>query len=202
MEIIITSKTHKGRAACVGGMILANNQFVRILNPGKRDQPANTDFNIGDIWDIEFKNSDNITPPHIEDIIISTRRFLRHITNVSDFILNSGVTIFKGSPEQIFNGKLGWTGSGGGYIEDRENLPDNSVGFWISDLDLKYDGTRYLYDPDDFFYPTKKIKFVGFQSIVDVIPAGTLMRISLARWWKPENSEMSERCYLQLSGWY
>jgi hypothetical protein len=28
------------------------------------------------------------------------------------------------------------------------------------------------------------------------------MRISLARWWKPDDSELSERCYLQLSGWY
>jgi hypothetical protein len=202
MEIIIISKTHKGQAACVGGMIVVNKQFVRILNQGKRDQPANTDFNIGDIWEVEFTKANNIIPPHIEDIIILYKRFSRRVSNVSDFILNSGVTIFRGSPEHIFNGKLGWTGSGVGYIENKENLPDNSVGFWISDIDLKFDGTHYLYDSDNFFDPTKKIKFVGFQSIIDVIPAGKLIRISLARWWKPEDSEMSERCYLQLSGWY
>ena len=202
MEIIIISKTHKGQAACVGGMIVVNKQFVRILNQGKRDQPANTDFNIGDIWEVEFTKANNIIPPHIEDIIILYKRFSRRVGNVSDFILNSGVIIFRGSPEHIFNGKLGWTGSGVGYIENKENLPDNSVGFWISDIDLKFDGTHYLYDSDNFFDPTKKIKFVGFQSIIDVIPAGTLIRISLARWWKPEDSEMSERCYLQLSGWY
>ncbi len=202
MEIIIISKTHKGQAACVGGMIVVNKQFVRILNQGKRDQPANTDFNIGDIWEVEFTKANNIIAPHIEDIIILYKRFSRRVSNVSDFILNSGVTIFRGSPEHIFNGKLGWTGSGVGYIENKENLPDNSVGFWISDIDLKFDSTHYLYDSDNFFDPTKKIKFVGFQSTIDVIPAGTVIRISLARWWKPEDSEMNERCYLQLSGWY
>lgn len=202
MEIIIISKTHKGQAACVGGMIVGSNQFIRILNQGKKYQPVNTDFNIGDIWEVEFTKVNNIIAPHIEDIIILYKRFSRSVSNVSDFILNSGVTIFRGSPEHIFNGKLGWTGSGVGYIENKENLPDNSVGFWISDIDLKFDGTHYLYDSDNFFDPTKKIKFVGFQSIIDVIPAGTLIRISLARWWKPEDSEMSERCYLQLSGWY
>ena len=39
---------------------------------------------------------------------------------------------------------------------------------------------------------------------IKVIPAGTLVRVSLARWWRPEDSEpnFEERCYLQLSGWY
>lgn len=45
------------------------------------------------------------------------------------------------------------------------------------------------------------IKYVGFAEPINKIPAGTLVRVSLARWWRPtETSE--ERCYLQLSGWY
>ncbi len=28
------------------------------------------------------------------------------------------------------------------------------------------------------------------------------MRLSLAKWWKPEDSNVEARCYLQLSGWY
>ena len=202
MEILITSKTHKGQAACVGGMIISNNQFVRLLNPENRDQPGNTNFNVGDIWDIEFIERKDVIPPHIEDIIISSKNYLRHIENISDFILNSRVKIFIGSPSQIFNGMLGWTGNGGGYIENRDNLPMNSVGFWISDRNLEIDGNYYLYNSDNHFNPIKKLKFVGFQPTVKIIPAGTLMRISLARWWKPKDVEMNERCYLQLSGWY
>ncbi|MFH1320564.1 MAG: hypothetical protein ABII90_07920 [Bacteroidota bacterium] len=53
-----------------------------------------------------------------------------------------------------------------------------------------------------YSYPIRwrNISYVGFQNPVDKIPAGTLVRISLARWWSPNEDE--ERCYLQLSGWY
>lgn len=204
MEILITSKTHKGKAACVGGMIICNNTFVRLLSPGNWDQYADTDFDIGDIWDVKFTNRENITPPHIEDTIIYSKNYLRKVENISDFISNSGVEIFRGSPNRIFNGLLNWTRSGGGYIGDRDNLPNNSVGFWISDRDLKLeaDDKHYHYNPINTFAQIKRFPYVGFEPTVEVIPSGTLMRVSLARWWKPEDSEMSERCYLQLSGWY
>jgi len=52
------------------------------------------------------------------------------------------------------------------------------------------------------FIVNRRFPYVGFEPKVNLIPAGTLMKISLARWWKPEDSDMSERCYLQLSGWY
>ena len=53
-------------------------------------------------------------------------------------------------------------------------------------------------------YPLRGLKYVGEESPIKVIPAGTLVRLSLARWWRPEKSEpnFEERCYLQLSGWY
>jgi len=204
MEILITSKTHKGKAACVGGMILNNNQFVRLLNPGNWDQYADTDLDIGDVWEISFQKREDVEPPHIEDVIIQTKKYLRKTENISEFIINCGVTIYQGSPSTIFNGMLGWTGNGNGYIGNKENLPKNSVGFWISDKDLKLDedDKHYLYPSDNPFVRTKRFPYVGFEDKVDIIPAGTLMRLSLARWWKPENSEINERCYLQLSGWY
>jgi uncharacterized protein YeeX (DUF496 family) len=204
MEVLITSKTHKGKAACVGGIIINNNQFVRLLNPGNWDQYSDTDFDIGDIWDISFQNREDIEPPHIEDVIIQTKEYSRKLENISEFIINCGVTIYQGSPSTIFNGLLGWTGKGNGYIGNRENLPPNSVGFWISDKDLSLDDDdkHYLYPSENPFSRTKSFPYVGFDDKVDVIPAGTLMRLSLARWWKPEDSVINERCYLQLSGWY
>lgn len=204
MEILITSKTHKGKAACVGGLIVSNNRFVRLLNPGNWDQYADTDFDIGDIWDINFTEREDVDPPHIEDVIISTKKFLRKVDNFTNFIENSGIQIFRGSPNNIFNGLLGWTGSGSGYIENRNNLPQNSVGFWISDKDLILDNDEkyYLYPTPNSFSRAKRFRYVGFEPKRQIIPSGTLMRISLARWWKPEDTDVNERCYLQLSGWY
>lgn len=204
MEILITSKTHKGNAACVGGMIISNNRFVRLLNPDNWDQYADTDFDIGDIWDIDFTKRKDVEPPHIEDIIISSKKFLHKVDNFSNFIKNCGIQIFRGSPNNIFNGLLGWTSSGSGYIGNRNNLPQNSVGFWISDKDLTldYDEKHYIYPSANAFSRAKRFPYVGFEPKSQIIPSGTLVRISLARWWKPEDTDMDERCYLQLSGWY
>lgn len=204
MEILITSKTHKGKAACVGGLVINNNRLVRLLNPGNWNQYADTDLDIGDVWDINFIDREDSAPPHIEDIIIQSKDYVREIENISDFIINCGITIYRGAPTQIFNGRLGWTRKGGGYIGNRDNLPSNSVGFWISDKDLVLDDDEkhYTYESENQFVASKRFPYVGFESKVDRIPAGTLMRMSLARWWKPEDSEINERCYLQLSGWY
>ena len=43
--------------------------------------------------------------------------------------------------------------------------------------------------------------YVGFEEAVETIPAGTLVRVSLARWWDT-NGTTEDRCSLQLSGWY
>jgi hypothetical protein len=204
MEILIASKTHKGNAACVGGIVLSNNRFVRLLNPGNWDQYADTNLQIGDIWDIQFVDRDDVEPPHIEDIIIQNRQYLRDIGDISNYLRNCGIRIYSGAPGQIFEGRLGWTGNGSGYIGNRENLPENSVGFWISDKDLTLDddGKHYIYPSTITSAQVKRFPYVGFVSAVQVIPKGTLMRISLARWWKPDDLEINERCYLQLSGWY
>lgn len=47
----------------------------------------------------------------------------------------------------------------------------------------------------------RSIKFKGFEEPVDVIPAGTLLRVSLARWVSFNEGE-EPKCWLQLSGWY
>ena len=202
MEVLITAKTHKGKAACVGGIVMNDNRFVRLLNSGGWDQYDDTAFNVGDIWDIRFTDEDEVEPPHIEDVIIHTKRFVRKVANFTEFIQNNEVNIFQGSPYSIFNGLLGWTGHGSGFIESNSDFPDNSVGFWISDKDLKHIDKHYVYPAPSIYAGSKRLKYVGFENPVDVIPAGTLLRVSLSRWWEPEDSDIGERCYLQLSGWY
>ena len=47
------------------------------------------------------------------------------------------------------------------------------------------------------------LTFVGFQEPLEIIPAGTLLRVSLAHWWRPEDTPEAEECrYAQLSGWF
>lgn len=81
---------------------------------------------------------------------------------------------------------------------NREDIPSFSTQFWIADSDLIYTeqfGKHY------YRYKQTRLKFVGFQEIVKRIPAGTIIRLSLANWWDGDGSG-EDRCYLQLSGWY
>ena len=74
--------------------------------------------------------------------------------------------------------------------------------FWISDKNLTksiyFNKPRYNYKYIDGW---KSLPYVGFDEAIDIIPAGTLIRVSLARWWNT-NGTTETRCSLQLSGWY
>jgi ATP-dependent DNA helicase RecQ len=76
--------------------------------------------------------------------------------------------------------------------------------FWAPDQPLRLDceGKRLRYR-----YPTsdggRTLTFVGFQEPVPELPAGTLLRVSLAHWWRPKERPAEElRCFVQLSGWF
>ncbi|RME45475.1 MAG: DNA helicase RecQ [Chloroflexi bacterium] len=76
--------------------------------------------------------------------------------------------------------------------------------FWVPDRPLQRltggKRIRYAYPGDQ---EKCSLVFVGFQEPLDVIPAGTLLRVSLAHWWQPEDKpEVEPRCYVQLSGWF
>lgn len=201
MEVLILSKTKYGNSlVCVGGICVNNKQFVRLLNQGGYYQPANTPLNIGDIWDISFTVNANRREPHNEDVTIHSHKFVRKIYQLESFIKNMGVPIWKNNISNIFDGKILWQRNGKGYFsENITNYPLHSVGFWISDSDLHFSNGSYIYENNGI---SKQIVYKGSQTPLVVIPKGRLIRLSLAKWWKPEDSEIEARCYLQLSGWY
>lgn len=202
MEVLILSKTHFGNNVCVGGMGLNNNQYVRLLNPGGWYQFADTEFEIGDVWNIQFAPSASIKEPHVEDVVIQSKTYLRKIDNITQFILGKNLPIWKGSVNNIFEGKLKWASSGAGFLSANfPNYPSHSIGFWISDKPLSYDSEHYIY-PSGNIFARRKLKYKGLPAPVSIIPQNTLLRVSLAKWWKPADSDIEQRCYLQLSGWY
>jgi hypothetical protein len=202
MDVIIVSKTHMLSAACVGG-VLANGRFVRLLKSDGYNQDSNTDYQVGEVYTIKFSEKTDKIPPHIEDILVETMKYkftFSPIEKMVNYLFKKlNVKIWRGSTEILFDEKLKWTNSGSGYISESGEIPDNSVGFWISDKDLT---RRDFRGKVRYSYPIRwrNITFVGFQNPVDKIPAGTLVRVSLARWWSPDEDE--EKCFLQLSGWY
>lgn len=203
MDIIIISKTRMSNGSCVGALTF-NGKFLRLLNETGHNQPTDTDFSVRQIWEIEYKERDYMKPPHIEDVLVISKKCkgtLKEEIKMLELVKKLNAPIWHGNADILFDGKLNWTANGSGYINEETGVPSNSVGFWIPDKNLT---KRILYEKPRYDYPHsswRNFAYVGYSNPVDTIIAGTLVRVSLARWWcKDEDTE--ERCSLQLSGWY
>jgi hypothetical protein len=207
MKVLIVSKTHMYRHACIGG-ITEDNQSVRLLTNTGDNHPPDTELRVGQIWEMQLCPSDKIEPPHVEDtLIIGTPQFLgKHRTLAATIQRRVPHMIWRGTPHQLYKGMLQLpdSGSHNAYIAKSTGIPSQSTGFWIPVKPLK----RFIEDRERVYYlyqqnndATIKIPFVGFAECIEQIPAYTLMRMSLARWWHPDGMP-EKRCYLQVSGWY
>ena len=207
MEVLIVAKTHMSSMACVGGLVLSNNQFIRLLNPGNYNQPGDTDLKVGDVHDINFIIRSQLFPPHIEDVIVQSRTFIRRIENLSQLLTERGIINWNGHIDELFGGNLLWTSSGTGYIPQEGPLPNQSVGFWRTPkklIKVEFDNgnkIRYRF-PNGQSY--RNISYVGYQETIPEIPEGTIIRVSLSRLFPRDGANINtpKGFYLQMSGWY
>lgn len=204
MDVIIVSKTHMSNAACVGGLA-ANGKFLRLLDQNGYNQQTDTDFKVRQVWSIEYQERPNLKSPHVEDVLVVTKTLkgtLKNELTMLRMVERFKAPIWRGGTDILFDDCLLWTDNGSGYISIDGDIPEYSVGFWIPDRSLT---KRIFYEKVRYNYPNtngwRSLPFVGFQKAIEVIPAGTLLRVSLARWWDT-NGKTEDRCSLQLSGWY
>lgn len=203
MEAVIISKTRMQQAVCVGA-VLPEGKSIRLLDIHGHNQPFETDYKIGEIWDLTFVERPETVAPHNEDVLVSFSVFKnRKIKNLPRYLLKKAkVKFWEKSIDNLFNGKIRWTSNGSGYVSERTGVPEQSVGFYIADKDLRFEDKYYIFQSNNPYTINKKLPYVGIEPPIDMIPAGTLVRVSLARWWTPEDVEIEARCYLQVSGWY
>ncbi len=204
MDVIIVSKTRMLNACCVGALSISG-RSLRLLDETGQNQPLNTNIEVRQVWEINFKEKPNLTPPHIEDVLVTYQRLkdpLKSDLTMFQMVERYNAPIWRGNPDVLFDELLQWTDNGSGYISEEGEVPQHSVGFWVPDRNLTmstvFDKTRYSYPNINGW---RSLPYVGFVNPVDIIPSGTLVRISLARWWV-RNGETEKRCFLQLSGWY
>ena len=199
--ILIVSKTQMQNGICVGGLDISTLELVRLH--GERGQNLSFDepYEIGDRWELRIQTAWNArTRPHVEDK--QTIR-IRKIDNIGiqgiiDFInsRNFGIRLTRGRIQDTFEGCLKFQDNKS-FI-NKEQIPSFSTQFWVADNDLVHSvhfGKHY------YSYNEIRFRFVGYQEPIQRIPAGTIIRLSLANWWNGDGSG-EDRCYLQLSGWY
>ena len=206
MRVLIVAKTGIGAGACIGA-ITENGESVRLMpyNADPHDS-ANNEYNVGDIWEIIAKPETSLIPPHNENIVVHQKQRLHTTKDTRDLV--SAIELLMppkiGHPRELYDGLLKRTGNGLLYVPAGDNVPPYSTTFWRPDRPLERDteGKRIRYR-----YLTEtgscRLTFVGFQEPLETIPAGTLLRLSLAHRWRPKDQpDAEERHYVQISGWF
>ena len=197
MLVLIVATTRMGGRICVGGLDLESNESLRLLQ-ADGDGFAPGTFEVGQVHRIDGVRRAQCRPPHVEDLLVRRREPVGVPRHAMRDLLLERVEPWRGAPDVLFDGSLRWTGRGSGYV-DEDHVPPASTGYWISDSPLELEEGYYVHEQAG--RPTRRLRFVGCADPVPVLLAGRLLRVSLARWWAPEDFG-EERCYLQLSGWY
>jgi ATP-dependent DNA helicase RecQ len=203
MKVLIVAKTRQGKAACIGGITFAG-QSVRLVAPDQAtNESAGMEYNVGDVWEIEATPAETILPPHVENIIVHAKRKLPPLEEPIAFI-EQHLPPRCGGPEVLYEGLTQAIHSGPLYIAEQSGIPPYSTMFWRPDQPLQRDEEskriRYRYPTAD---GGRTLTFVGFQEPLLTIPANTLLRVSLAHWWRPQDKpDVPLRCFVQLSGWF
>ena len=167
------------------------------------NEHAGLEYEIGDVWEIESIPELELIPPHLENILVFQANRLRRSQKLVETIQRFMPPVI-GGPEKLFDGLTQATVAGGLYITERTGLPHSSTMFWVPDQALRLDcdgkRLRYRYETGD---GGRTVTFVGFQEPLQEISPGTLLRVSLAHWWRPPDRPEEElRCFVQLSGWF
>jgi ATP-dependent DNA helicase RecQ len=203
MKVIIVAKTRRGGGACVGGITEDGRSVRLVAADAATNERAGLEYNVNEVWDVESRPDVNVLPPHIENIIVLRARRLKKSPHTIS-IIRRYLPPVTGATDVLFGGLAQASMGGALYLSEGTGLPGFSTQFWVPDqpLQLDFEGKRIRYR-----YPTpeggRTLTFVGFQEPVEVLPAGTLLRVSLAHWWRPKEKPDEElRCFVQLSGWF
>ncbi|HYP18514.1 MAG TPA: hypothetical protein VEY08_00455 [Chloroflexia bacterium] len=202
MRVLIVAKTHMQGRACVGGLSLDPDRSVRLMQANGTPQPGDTPYEVGDLWQVECEIPAEVRPPHVEDVHVLGAYKIGQQVQLRRFLLQR-IAPWCGPLNQTFEGLVRFTFHGHGYVNDIMGVPGTSTGFWQPDKPL-----QKVLDKEKVYYRYPRdrgpclLKYVGYAPEADLIPAHSLVRLSLARWWKPPEADVEERCYLQLSGWY
>lgn len=209
-RILIVSKTRMNQGmVCVGGVDVDNQRSVRLLNVfGYHESAADCPYNIGEVWECSCVKHNQRSLPHSEDFKITTRKCVGTLSSVFgglcfENIIKDCVPFYCGDLMLVFEGKLKHDDGKGSLFITKDNVPSFSTCFWKTDRDMKKsiynDRVRFVYNNGEVRWGFN-IPYVGldFSDVPEIIPAGSLVRLSLANWWRKDGDE-EDRCYLQLS---
>ena len=198
MDVVIVGITNMGSRVCVGALSLDDWSSLRLTDGDLHGWSPSEQFIIGDVWKIRGSKITDCRPPHVEDFSVSfSRRIGPYTSDLKQDIIDNVNNIAHGGFHALYQGCLHRNSTGTHCIKE-SCVPAWSTQFWLPSMRLTHD----INNPKPH-YTTQisSIGYVGRAAAIDVIPARSLVRVSLARWWAPVPT-VDEACYLQISGWW
>jgi hypothetical protein len=192
-----------GDRVCVGGLESGSGASVRLLGSDQQNLPEDHRIRPGDIWEITCSPRAVTRAPHSEDVVVNAGRMVGEVdmADMKAAILDLREA-WDGELDEIFDGRLAVTDSGKAFLRDERPPLGYSTGFWSARKALRQskfeESGRGYWIPDGTLI--RKVKYVGMDDPIALVPKGALIRFSLARW--KAFPPVEARCYLQLSGWY
>ena len=201
-QVLVVCKTNMERKYCLGGLTLDKLEKIRLLTADGYNQPTDTRFEVGDIWDCRLDTKPALSLPHTEDVRVLRAQPLRRLRNPKAFLLDTLNHVPSGWLE-LFEGKLQAAPSGTTFVSEDKGLPGYAHEFWRPQLPLRRHEERgkVYYVVDGAKRPVR-MSYTGVAAAPQVIPAGSLLHLSLARPWAPPDGKIEPRCYLLLSAVY
>lgn len=203
MNAVVIAKTHMGKNICVGAVNADTGELLRLVPHDGSNYHSWQDFShdIGDLVVITGMAASSVEAPHVEDFIVDKCTSTGKQAKDIPAWLRKRCMIWKGNRSCLFGGRLKFTSWGKGHVDRGDPLPDHSVGFWELPADftlLPGEKKRFsLAGPLSVNAP-----YVGLGEPPEKILKGSLVRVSLSRWWAPNDGGMPEACWLQISGHY
>lgn len=202
MNVLIVARTKVRSRVCLGGLELSESRSLRLVDQGGYFFSPEGPFAVGLVWDLEWVPASGIVPPHVEDVVLRSSRFVRAERSVRDLLLAT-VSPWTGPLAGTFDGRLACTPGlpYSLYACRGHGIPARSAWYWVVDRELVLENGRYVLRKDGL--TVLRVAYVGAEAAPRVLSAGTLVYLSLARWWRPDDvPDAEERCYLQISGCY
>lgn len=207
-RVLVVCKTRINEdQLCLGGIVEKSYEKIRLLTPGGDNQPVDTVFYVGDIWECEIAAKPGARKPHTEDTLVHPIRRSDQVSNMRKFLMERS-TLQPSAPDALFDGMLNRTKNGSAYIARRTGVPDYAHTFWLPThgLELKQEQKRgetknYYYYEDPAAPELFRLPYIGLTDPVEYLPARTLLHLSLARWWR-QPGVREKRCFLQLSAFF
>ena len=101
MKVVIVAKTRMGSGACIGGLTFTGRSVRLIAADQEVNEQFNMEYAVGEVWDVDYRPDPAIVPPHVENIIVKSKRKMPPLEGRIEFIQRHMPPV-RGDPDVLY----------------------------------------------------------------------------------------------------